>query len=72
MAKALPLDKMSIEEKLQTMESIWDDLVGNADTIPSPDWHKGVLSEREEGVSNGSEEAIYWRTAKNKIKIDIK
>ncbi len=32
----LPLEKMSIEEKTRTMETIWDDLCRNADSIPSP------------------------------------
>ena len=30
MASTLPLDKMSVEEKLQAMESLWDDLCNKA------------------------------------------
>lgn len=63
---------MSIEEKLLTMESLWNDLLSNAATIPSPDWHKNVLADREEGVSNGSEQAVDWATAKNILAKDAK
>lgn len=47
MAATLPLEEMSVEEKLQAMESLWDDLCGRAGVISSPDWHEDVLAERE-------------------------
>jgi hypothetical protein len=72
MTKALPLDEMSMEEKLQTMETIWDDLVSHAESVPSPEWHKEVLSERDEGINQGTEEIVDWNAAKNKIKNEIK
>ena len=40
MAIHLPLESMSIEEKIQTMESIWEDLCTKADSVPSPPWHE--------------------------------
>ena len=33
MSSRLPLEKMSVEEKIQAMESIWDDLCGRADSL---------------------------------------
>lgn len=71
MSKNFPLDEMSVEEKIQTMETIWDDLVDNADNIQSPDWHKNILFDRERKMKNGSEEIIDWSVAKNNIKNDI-
>jgi hypothetical protein len=32
----LPLEKMSIAEKIRTMEIIWDDLCRKADRLSSP------------------------------------
>ncbi|MFO7774732.1 MAG: addiction module protein [Candidatus Hydrogenedentota bacterium] len=49
----LPLDKMTVEEKLQVMEEIWDDLSGRAESVPSPLWHGEVLAEREQTVERG-------------------
>ena len=43
----LPLEKMSIEEKIRTMETIWDDLCRKADSISSPSWHEDVLTRKE-------------------------
>ena len=71
MAITLPLGEMSIEEKIQTMESIWEDLCKKADNVPSPAWHERVLSEREENLKHGKDKFIDWETAKKNIKNDI-
>ncbi|MBI2471378.1 MAG: addiction module protein [Planctomycetes bacterium] len=41
---------MSLEEKIRTMETIWDDLFRKADSISSPSWRENVLIEREERI----------------------
>ena len=71
MSKGLPLKEMSVEEKIQTMETIWDDLASNAESIQSPEWHKNILNDREEKLKSGNEEILDWDTAKNRIKKDI-
>jgi hypothetical protein len=47
MGTILPIDKMTTEEKIQVMETHWDDLCKQADNIPSPSWHREVLQVRE-------------------------
>lgn len=71
MGRILPVDEMSIEEKIKTMEEIWDDLVSHAESFPSPDWHKDILEDRAEQLEKGVEEAIDWHTAKKTLKKDI-
>ncbi len=67
MGITLPLEKMSTEEKIQTMETIWDDLCKKADSLSSPSWHEGILHEREERIKNGDEEFVDWDKAKKYI-----
>jgi hypothetical protein len=67
MGMALSVEKMSIEEKIQAMETIWDDLCKQAEGIPSPSWHEKVLKERENGIANGEEDFIDWAIAKKNI-----
>jgi len=68
MGITLPLDKMTVAEKLEAVESLWDDLSQNPANIPSPEWHGKVLKNREENIKNGKEEISDWETAKNKIR----
>ena len=71
MSSSLPLEKMSIEEKIQAMESIWDDLCDRADSLESPAWHGEVLADRESALQGGDDEAIDWETAKQNIKTQL-
>ncbi len=67
MGMAITIKKMTTEEKIKTMETIWDDLCKKAESIPSPLWHKKILRERENRIQNGEEEFIDWNSAKKYI-----
>lgn len=67
----LPLDKMSTKEKIQTIEEIWNNLLENTEDIPSPDWHKQILKDRENKVRDNKEEFIDWDSAKKNIRDEI-
>jgi hypothetical protein len=71
MGFTLSVEKMSIEEKIQTMETIWDDLCSRADSISSPPWHAKVLNDRENGISQREDVFIDWKNAKKKIEDSI-
>jgi hypothetical protein len=67
----LPLKDMTIEEKLQVMETLWDDLSQNADQLTPPGWHQATLAEREAAIISGEEAFEDWETAKRKIEREI-
>ncbi len=59
---------MSRTEKLQTMESIWDDLSRSESEIESPAWHEHALRETEASVAAGQERIADWETAKQELR----
>ncbi len=71
MSITVPLKNMSFEEKIQTMELLWDDLCHSSDSIESPPWHKDILIDRELALNDHDDEFIDWETAKNNIKKKI-
>ena len=71
MSISLPLEKMSVEEKLRAMESLWDDLCDTAGSTLNPDWHEKVLAVRNTAVLAGEEDSCDWETAKRKIAEEI-
>lgn len=54
MSVTVPLDQMTVEEKLDLMEDVWKDLARRPENVPSPDWHRMVLAEREQRIREGS------------------
>ena len=71
MANTIPLEKMSVEEKLQAMESLWDDLCSKAAGVLSPAWHEDVLAERDAMQKRGDDEFEDWDAAKRTIRTKI-
>jgi hypothetical protein len=59
---------MTVTEKLQLMETLWDDLRRNADSLESPVWHREVLEERERRIVSGESKFIDWDEAKSDIR----
>ena len=72
MAFSLPLAQMSTADKLQTMETLWDDLCHKAGDIGIPEWHYEVLATREEDIKAGKEHFTDWETAKEAIRESLK
>ena len=64
----MPLDKMTISERLREMERLWDDLCRNPEDVPSPSWHEAVLAEREKLVSQGKMSFTDLDEAKERIR----
>ncbi len=71
MQASLPLNKMTITEKLVAMNQIWDDLMRNPDDIPSPEWHNEVLSVRAERVKNGEAHFKDFESVKSELRSDF-
>ena len=47
------IERMSIAERLDTIEEIWQPLHHNADQVPSPDWHRDLLTDRKARAERG-------------------
>ena len=62
---------MSVEDKIQTMESLWDSLLHENMEMASPNWHGNVLAEREAAIERGEIQFEDWETAKEKIRKQI-
>lgn len=72
MSVSLPLEKMTRKEKIEAMESLWDDLCRHAEGIESPDWHGAILDQREESLTVGEAQFGDWETAKRRIREECK
>ena len=72
MSPKLPLNEMSLEEKLQAMEALWDDLSREPDRIESPGWHEDVLKETERRVESGEATFSDWEKAKVSVRDRLK
>ncbi len=66
--KTSEIKKMSIIERLQTMEAIWDSLLHEDTEIESPEWHQDVLDERRKIIEAGNAKLISLDELKASLK----
>lgn len=64
--KIVDVDNLSTKEKLQAMEELWSSL--SEAEFNSPEWHKEILDERTQKVSEGRATYITLNELKNRFK----
>ena len=67
MSTPLAIETMTIEEKLEAMEALWDDLRRHEDAIVIHEWQKELLDSRQRLVDEGKSHFIDWEQAKKDI-----
>jgi len=53
MIKAAEIERMSLTERLRTMELLWDSMREESAKLKSPAWHKDVINARVAKVETG-------------------
>ena len=64
----LPLSRLSLDQKLDLMETLWADLSQDEQLLKSPAWHETVLRDRKEAFKAGKISASDWQQAKERIR----
>ncbi|HIP38533.1 MAG TPA: acyl-protein synthetase [Desulfocapsa sulfexigens] len=65
---AMPLSEYTYEQKLDLLETLWDELVRDDKIFESPDWHEEILKDREQALTSGKIKVSDWEEAKERIK----
>ena len=67
MIASLPLEEMTMKDKISTMEILWDDICRSSNDFQSPEWHGEILQEREEMIRQGKDRFEDWEDVKKEI-----
>jgi putative addiction module component (TIGR02574 family) len=62
-AASLPppgFDEMSVEDKIDYVEALWDRIAANESQVPVPQWHRDVLRERIADYQADREQGRPW------------
>jgi putative addiction module component (TIGR02574 family) len=66
-----PITQLSFTQKLDLMEMLWADMIGNEKNLESPAWHEAVLKDRETALDAGKLTVSSWEEAKERIKKNV-
>lgn len=63
----IELSRLSLREKHQIMQSIWEDLRTHVDRFEVPQSHKDILDERRRRIESGEAKLLDWDQVKHTI-----
>ncbi len=65
--KAFEISQLTLREKFQVMQDIWEELRDRVDRFEVPQSHKDILDERRRQVESGESELLDWNQVKHTI-----
>ena len=76
MAQRIPnpppgFDDLSVDERLDYVQSLWDRIAAKPKEIQVPDWHREVLNERLAVYQTNPEEGRSWEEVRDELKKDM-
>jgi len=67
----LPLTKLTLAQKLDLIETLWDDIIRDEKALESPRWHEEVLQDRQKALEAGKVSVSDWDEAKERIRRNV-
>lgn len=59
--------QLPIREKIEMMETLWEDLQSRVDSAPVPEAHRRLLDQRRAAVEAGTEPVEDWESVKKDL-----
>ena len=73
MAKPVPLpppgfDDLSVDEKIDYLQSLWNRIAAAPETIPVPDWHREIIDERLRDLEATPRTGESWEAVQERLR----
>jgi putative addiction module component (TIGR02574 family) len=73
MPKPVPLpppgfDEMSVDEKIDYLQSLWDRIAASPETIPVPEWHRAILDQRLNDLEANPDAGDNWDVVRERLR----
>ena len=61
-------DDLSVDEKIDYLQSLWDRIAATPETIPVPDWHREIIDERVKELEVDPDAGDDWDVVKERLR----
>ena len=73
MAKPVPLpppgfDDLSVDEKIDYLQSLWDRIAATPEMIPVPEWHREIIDERLQDLEANPNAGESWEVVQERLR----
>jgi putative addiction module component (TIGR02574 family) len=60
--------ELTLSEKLQLVEDLWDDIASNPEDVPVHDWQKEELARRKQNLLSNPSSALSWEEIQRRVR----
>jgi putative addiction module component (TIGR02574 family) len=60
--------ELSLSEKLQLVEDLWDDIASTPEDVPVHDWQKEELARRKQNLLSNPGSALSWQEIQHRVR----
>lgn len=60
-------DDLSVEERIDFVQSLWDRIAATPEQVPVPDWHRRIIRERLESYRANPDAGRLWADVRTEI-----
>jgi hypothetical protein len=68
MIEASEIDRMSLPERLRTMEQLWEAISREPEDVVSPEWHRDILADRKARAERGEAKFLTLAELRNRLR----
>lgn len=61
-------DDLSVDEKIDYLQSLWDRIAATPETIPVPDWHREIIDERVKELDVDPDAGDDWDVVQERLR----
>ncbi len=65
-------DELSVEERLDYVQSLWDRIAAKPEAVPVPDWHLQVIEERMNESQANSRAGRSWDEFREELRAKLR
>jgi putative addiction module component (TIGR02574 family) len=59
--------ELTVSEKLQLVEDLWDDIASTPEAVPVHDWQKKELARRKQNLLSNPGSALSWEEIQRRV-----
>jgi putative addiction module component (TIGR02574 family) len=60
--------ELTLSEKLQLVEDLWDDIASTPEAVPVHDWQKEELARRKQNLISNPGSALSWEEIQRRVR----
>jgi putative addiction module component (TIGR02574 family) len=76
MSKPIPsppsgFDELSVDERIDFVQSLWDRIAATPEQVPVPDWHRRIIRERLKAYRTNPTDDRPWADVRTEIEAKL-